>query len=361
MENLNQKLTQLKASGLGAASAVQQLKSSDISAFESQSTKSVTPYAGAAYLAAVVSVVFSEEMTPLLLAQVLKIYKDDVNFVAAGIMSPDGYPNTTAYELGKLLLDPTLYPALTRDQMYTVLVTVNFSAADANAAVARLYPAVSYAANISGQPTFLSAPNNSAYNFGTDDFTLQCWVKTTASGTVISRKPTAGGSGNGGFLLVIKNNGVVKFATDHGFGFYEVNTSSPTVVRDGNWHFITAVRKSHSLSIYIDGNPVGVTIGNNVNPPINVSNNLALRIGGVEQSQEPYNQFNGQLDEIRIWNIALDQAAIQSKMNQPLAGNEPGLVGYFNFSAQNGTDSSPVHNNASPTGNITYVTPGVFR
>ena len=126
---------------------------------------------------------------------------------------------------------------------------------------------MSYALNLAGNPAYLSAPSNNIYNFGTGDFTLQCWVKTTASGTVISRKSTGGGSGNGGFLLVIKPNGVIKLATDNGIGFYEINTVA-TPVCDGNWHFLTGVRQSGNLTIYLDGYPISSTIGSNTSPPI---------------------------------------------------------------------------------------------
>ncbi|MBM4046872.1 MAG: hypothetical protein FJ279_17340 [Planctomycetes bacterium] len=42
-------------------------------------------------------------------------------------------------------------------------------------------------------------------------------------------------------------------------------------------------------------------------------------------------QWNGLLDEIRLWNVARTQAEIRSTMYSKLAGSEPGLVGYWNF------------------------------
>ena len=114
------------------------------------------------------------------------------------------------------------------------------------------------------------------------------------------------------------------------------------------------------MTIYLDGNPVSYTVGTNTSPPINVNSNLPLYIGAVAQQQEQFNQFTGQLDEVRIWNIALSQSQIQSQMNQPLTGTESGLVGYYNFSNQNGNDSSPTGNNASPVGSVTYTSPGAI-
>ena len=74
--------------------------------------------------------------------------------------------------------------------------------------------------------------------------------------------------------------------------------------------------------------------------------------------EEQFKQFTGQLGEVRIWNIALSQAQIQATMNAPLSGHEPGLVGYYNFSDQNGNDSSNTGNNATPVGAPNYTSPG---
>ncbi len=55
----------------------------------------------------------------------------------------------------------------------------------------------------------------------------------------------------------------------------------------------------------------------------------------------------GALDEVRVWNLARTQAEIQEAMLTPLAGTEPGLVGYWNFSRAAGNtelDGSPLGN-----------------
>jgi phosphatidylserine/phosphatidylglycerophosphate/cardiolipin synthase-like enzyme len=216
---------------------------------------------------------------------------------------------------------------------------------------------MSYAINILG--SHLSAPSNNVYNFGSGNFTLQCWVKTSKSGTVISRKSTDGGPGNGGFLLVIKSNGSIKLATDNGFGFFEIDTS-PTNICNNQWHFLTGVRNANVLTIYLDGNPVVGSNRGNATPPLNVNNNLPLYIGAVAQQQEEFNQFTGQLDEVRLWNYALSQDQIKSMMNTQLTGNESGLVAYYTFNDQNGNDSSNTRNTASAIGNISYTSPGAI-
>ena len=65
--------------------------------------------------------------------------------------------------------------------------------------------------------------------------------------------------------------------------------------------------------------------------------------------------FNGNLDNIQIWNISLSQEEIQGYITCLPAGNEQGLVGYWNFEEGSGEtvfDLSPNGNNGTINGAI---------
>lgn len=96
----------------------------------------------------------SQQLTPLLLAQSLKLYLNDPNFVAQG--TEYGFPGTTAFGLGTLLFDQSLYPGLDITPMRAALFSAGFSQADVDAAIAQLYGTdvqVTVQANISWQST----------------------------------------------------------------------------------------------------------------------------------------------------------------------------------------------------------------
>jgi hypothetical protein len=84
-------------------------------------------------------------------------------------------------------------------------------------------------------------------------------------------------------------------------------------------------------------------------------------LGGSTQGD--FGNFRGQLDEVRVWNVALSEAQIQANMSRSLTGTEPGLVTYFRCDEGGGgtlVDSAP----ASPNRNGTlagagFVFPGV--
>lgn len=47
-------------------------------------------------------------------------------------------------------------------------------------------------------------------------------------------------------------------------------------------------------------------------------------------------RFNGLIDEVRVWNVALTDAQIQTRMNVPIRGNETGLLTYLPFDEGHG-------------------------
>ena len=170
-------------------------------------------------------------------------------------------------------------------------------------------------------------------NFGTGNFTLEMWAKTTDSNCVlIGKRPICNCDNFWNFFL---DNGRLRaeFSTSTTCSGY-LNATSPTnTLADGNWHHIAFVRSGTAFRFYVDGvldrtvsssqnfdNPAKITIGNIV-------------CGGLN--------FGGSMDEIRIWNLARSTAEINEKMNCSLEGNENGLLAYYPISSQDcGTCSS---------------------
>ena len=51
--------------------------------------------------------------------------------------------------------------------------------------------------------------------------------------------------------------------------------------------------------------------------------------------------FNGSMDEVRLWNFARTQAAVQADMKHELTGTESGLIAYYNFNQGESGGSNP--------------------
>ncbi len=172
---------------------------------------------------------------------------------------------------------------------------------------------------------------------GTDDFaqipgtaaistltavTVEMWVKPV--GTIRTRiltKPLARGSQ---FLLDRESDGRF-FGEVWGLNSgIRPNTNTQAVLPVGAWSHVALTFKSGDLlSIYVNGMLVGSSGSAQMNTALN-----DIFVGKGLDNTAP---FNGAIDELRIWNVARTQAQLQANRSVLLPGNEPNLVGYWNF------------------------------
>jgi hypothetical protein len=95
---------------------------------------------------------------------------------------------------------------------------------------------------------------------------------------------------------------------------YSVATS-PLTYNDGNWHFSAAVFTSGQQILYMDGNPVQT----NSSPQVPTGLN-EFCIGAIQRSYFIANYFNGEIDDVRIYNRALSAGEITSQYQWPTGG-----------------------------------------
>ncbi len=269
------------------------------------------------------------------------------------------FPELDALMMLNLLHTTYVDPVLSRDEARSALQACGYAGQEIDSALQKVFEPLAYALDIKGG-AFMAAASHSAYNFGVGDFTLEAWIRPASAGTILSRKSTGGGRGQGGFLLVLKPDGSFKLATDNGFGFYEIN-SVPTRIFDREWHHISALRQKGQLRFYLDGDPLESSVRKNAETPLDVNNSLKLLLGSADQTQEPYIHYSGLMDEVRVWRSALSQDDIRRGMYSRLSGNEPGLVGYWVFDNMSATDKSQTHNDAQPQGQVGYFSPGALK
>lgn len=73
-------------------------------------------------------------------------------------------------------------------------------------------------------------------------------------------------------------------------------------------------------------------------------------VGGCMKNGALINGFDGQMDEIRIWNTARSNGQLDGARFTPLSGDEPGLIAYWNFDDQKAIDETGRGNNGAFTG-----------
>jgi hypothetical protein len=103
----------------------------------------------------------------------------------------------------------------------------------------------------------------------------------------------------------------------------------------GEWLQITMVHENGVMKAYKNGVHVGSVATGATRQP-NFPAQPILTFGGVIMGTKSYS-FDGMIDELRIWNVALTPQEILDTMNQHLSGAESGLAAYYKMSNGSGT------------------------
>ena len=166
---------------------------------------------------------------------------------------------------------------------------------------------------------------NSAYSFnGTSNYiladtnnrgitnrvTVSAWIRTT-SAAVMAIVEKYHWEQDHGYGIAIQNN-KAQFSGRDGSGvFYAVQ--SQVSVNDGQWHLITGVYRGTQWEIWVDGLLSNTLVTGNTTGQL--ANIEPLSIGIDYDSKSIY--FNGEIDEVKLWNCALDAVAIAEIYNEP--------------------------------------------
>ncbi len=155
----------------------------------------------------------------------------------------------------------------------------------------------------------------------TDTITIEAWIKSSSTAT--EKEIVCWGSRT--------NRDVVEFRMDQGkleYGLYTgadndwISLKSNTSINTGNWTHVCVVQEESSVKLYINGlMDVSTTL---VKRP-QVTN---MQIGVLFQnnSQNLAYDFDGQIDEVRIWYMARTEDEIRDVLYKNINGNWGGLA-----------------------------------
>ena len=163
------------------------------------------------------------------------------------------------------------------------------------------------------------------------DATVEAWVRFAAapSGSLytIASKDEGPGSTNKWIFGYADNYAGVPNATilhiNNPAGnavFLQSNAWTPT---PGVWYHLAVVKNGDDYTFYRDGVADGTATTAVAVPAAAAS----FEVGRAEGNLH----WNGQIDDLRVWNTARSQAEIQNSKDAALAGTELGLAGYWTF------------------------------
>lgn len=161
---------------------------------------------------------------------------------------------------------------------------------------------------------YAETPLSGNLQFGTGDFSIEYWSKTSNSNTMVA----VGGAGSGFDYWIGVASGLASVSISGSSAL-----QGSTNISDNQWHHIAGIRSGNTLMIYVDGVLENSETNTNDASPTGV---LAIgAFGGVG-----YN-YVGTLDEVKIWSVARSATEVQSDMNSCMTGSEPGLSAYYKF------------------------------
>ena len=144
-----------------------------------------------------------------------------------------------------------------------------------------------------------------------------------------------GGEPHAGVGLSLGINGVA--VVEHADYHMPLVVDVQTPITD--WVHVAVVYRDKTPSLYLNGTLVGTgpRSQRTVHPSLwSWKHNRNVNVSD-------YGRFAGAVDDVRIWDVPLTEEQIRVNLTAPITGNEPGLLGWWNFDdpANRGRDASP--------------------
>jgi hypothetical protein len=197
----------------------------------------------------------------------------------------------------------------------------------------------------------LQQTNNTDLDFGTGDFSIEFWIKTSSGNNVLHR--SLSGSG-GGIFIQVKNDDTINIFLSASTSF-SAKLSSTVFVATGEWVKVTLKRKSSVLSWTING-----VLDNSVADTTNIT--YASSILQIGTRNDITSTFTGSLSEIHFSNTARTDAEDLEAYNLEKPLFYPDALAALSANAVTALSHDPVTgllyaSGASGTATISGITP----
>ena len=163
-----------------------------------------------------------------------------------------------------------------------------------------------------GTTAVIEVPNNAAWDFGANDFTVETWVNFSAISGSDVLVGHSEGSGSVNKWLFWLQNGKLEFHMN-GSAVSNITSDASFTPALGLWYHVAVTRSGNAYKFYVDGAQNGTDrFDSNVVPAANAP----LTLGKAEALAS----VNGLLDEVQIFNRALSAAEVLSVYNASTEG-----------------------------------------
>ncbi len=202
----------------------------------------------------------------------------------------------------------------------------------------------------------------------TNEFTVEFWARPAVARATTPETVDGYNGFVGQHFAIHPVNGLDAYGSGHATVGISVGTNGVTIAEHGDSHFptplvydqhlatwthIALVYQNRRHHLYLDGELIRVGQASAAGIIVHPSQDL-----GGQTSRSDIGRYAGDLDEIRIWDHAVTEADLRSRISRHLIGNEAGLAGYWRLDAGSGTnivDSSSRKNDGVIHGGVSWV------
>ncbi len=167
--------------------------------------------------------------------------------------------------------------------------------------------------------TNLTDKELSQNNFESSDFSIQCWIQTTASGEILSKH-----TDENSFSLQVNAQGNIVFSVTSKEETKTI-TAANVSVTDNEWYHITAIKTDTFLYVYI--NDFNLKIENSSEKLLTKNATNTFAVGGTSDA----NFFNGNISQVAIWNRALLENEVTTITQEEDITGTDGLIKILNL------------------------------
>ena len=179
--------------------------------------------------------------------------------------------------------------------------------------------------------SFGSIPESHPLALSGSNFSLSFWIKPVCGGDEFQRiiDKSSGSRGSNGYSVLLMLDKSMQFAISGTYRFI----TDPNIIKADQWTHVAFTAGNSEYKCYINGVSVNNTTSTSFALPPNAETNL--NFGSYYDGNSRL--YNGELDEVSIWNRALSESDVRENMCTKLNGDETGLLAYYRFDHNSGT------------------------
>ncbi|MDO8742496.1 MAG: LamG-like jellyroll fold domain-containing protein, partial [bacterium] len=160
--------------------------------------------------------------------------------------------------------------------------------------------------------TDASCGGTTKLDMGTSDWTVSAWVKTTATGNIVTKSGFICGGNPDGWTVYISGTGTLQVGLNDSAAGCVFSPSDGAIINNGSWHHVTAVfNRAGNVVRYVDGIQTGTTASIASLSGVSIDSSAGFRIGSRDATGDS-GFLNGAIDEVKVYPRALSLSEIQA-------------------------------------------------